>query len=162
MGDSGEGFKPNLEIVMDIGRINLLGGVVAVFILTTLNLIFVFRLSNLPTLEYWLGVVFLITALPLIYVLLTANGFQRPTIYYIQIFSMLAFIIAELLLDYIFKIEFRNVRWMTILYVMLFFAGTGGMIGIASQAGRIWAITAIVLFLTMTVIAFWQRAKTGL
>ena len=68
---------------------------------------------------------------------------------------------AKLLLDYVLKIEFRPVRWMVISYVMLFFAGTGGLIGIAGRAGRNWALAAIILFLTMTVLAFVQRAITG-
>ncbi len=75
---------------------------------------------------------------------------------------MLAFIVTELLLDYVFKVEFRSVKWMALLYVMLFFGGTGGMIGIASQAGRSWTVVAVVMFLIMTFLAFWQRAKTGM
>ena len=75
---------------------------------------------------------------------------------------MMGFIIIELFLDYIFKVDFRNTRWMTVTYVMLFFAGTGGMIGIASQAGKVWAILAIILFFIMTTLAFVQRAKTGM
>ena len=51
---------------------------------------------------------------------------------------------------------------MTILYVMFFFAGTGGLIGIASLAGKKWGTIAIVLFVLMTFLAFWQRAKTGM
>jgi hypothetical protein len=31
---------------------------------------------------------------------------------------------AEALLDYILKVDFRNVRWMVISYMTLFFAGT--------------------------------------
>lgn len=46
-------------------------------------------------------------------------------------------------------------------YVTLFFAGTGGMIGVAAHAGRGWAIAAIILFLIMTALAFIQRALTG-
>jgi hypothetical protein len=68
----------------------------------------------------------------------------------------------ELFLDYVFKIDFRNVLWLTISYVIFFFAGTGGLIGIASLAGKRWGTVAIVLFLIMTFLAFWQRAKTGM
>ncbi len=75
---------------------------------------------------------------------------------------MLAYLLVELLLDYVFKIEFRQVRWMVISYVTLFFAGTGGMIGIAGNAGGRWTILSVILFLIMTVLAFLQRAKTGL
>ena len=73
---------------------------------------------------------------------------------------MIVFIVIELLLDYIFKIDFRNIKWMTITYVIFFFTATGGMIGIASHAGKIWTITAIILFWVMTILSFVQHVKT--
>ena len=146
---------------MDLDKVNILGAVVSIVILALCNLIFVFRLSQHNEVEYWLGILFLLTALPLVYMLYTAGSFHRPMIYYIQIVTILIFILVELFLDYIFKIDFRGVRWMVILYVMIFFAGTGGLIGIASQVGRTWSIAAIALFLSMTALAFWQRAKSG-
>jgi hypothetical protein len=75
---------------------------------------------------------------------------------------MLAWLVLEALLDYILKIDFRNVRWMVISYVVLFFAGTGGMLGVASNAGREWSISAIILFLIMAILTFVQRAITGM
>jgi hypothetical protein len=75
---------------------------------------------------------------------------------------MLAWLIVEALLDYILKIDFRNIRWMLISYTVLFFAGAGGMLGVAANAGRGWSIAAIVLFLIMTVLTFVQRAVTGM
>jgi hypothetical protein len=74
---------------------------------------------------------------------------------------MLAWLIAEAFLDYILKIDFRNVRWMVIGYVVLFFAGTGGLLGVAVNAGRAWSILAVILFLTMAVLTFVQRAITA-
>jgi hypothetical protein len=47
-------------------------------------------------------------------------------------------------------------------YVVLFFAGTGGMLGVARYAGRGWSISAIILFLIMAVLTFVQRAVTGM
>jgi hypothetical protein len=51
---------------------------------------------------------------------------------------------------------------MVIGYVTFFFAATGGMIGVASLASAGWAIAAVILFLVMAVLAFVQRAVTGL
>jgi len=147
---------------MDISRINILGASISVTILAICSLIFIFRLLGQQTVEYWLGIVLLLTAIPLFYLLLTANQFHRPTIYYVQIGIMIGFLIIELFLDYIYKIEFRNVKWIIIIYLIFFFGGTGGMIGIASQAGKIWMILSIVLFLIMTTLAFVQRAITGM
>jgi len=105
---------------------------------------------------------FLLTFIPIVFLLLNANELQRPTIYYIQLGLMLAFIVVEFLLDYLFKVNFRNTRWMVITYVTLFFAATGGMIGIASLSGKIYSVIAIILFLIMIFLAFYQRVKTGM
>jgi hypothetical protein len=47
-------------------------------------------------------------------------------------------------------------------YVVLFFAGIGGMLGVAANAGRGWNIAALALFLIMAVLTFVQRAVTGM
>jgi hypothetical protein len=106
--------------------------------------------------------IFILTSLPIIYLLFKANEFHRPTIYYIQLGVMLTFILVELFLDYLFKVDFRNTRWMVIAYATLFFAATGGMIGIASLSGKIYSILSIVLFLILMFLAFFQRVKTGM
>ncbi len=146
----------------DLHKTNRVGGLVSLIALGLCILIFVFRLSGFPEIERILGVLFLLTGVPFLYLLLLARTHQRPTIFYIQISAILLFILMELFLDYAFKIDFRNVPWMTISYVIFFFAGTGGLIGIASLAGKRWGTVAIVLFLIMTFLAFWQRAKTGM
>ena len=46
--------------------------------------------------------------------------------------------------------------------MVLYFAGAGGMLGVAAQAGRLWTISAVVLFLVAAVLAFVQRAVTGM
>jgi hypothetical protein len=51
---------------------------------------------------------------------------------------------------------------MVISFVVLYFAGMGGMIGIAALAGTGWTISAITLFLLAAVLAFVQRAVTGI
>lgn len=75
---------------------------------------------------------------------------------------MLVWLITLFLVDYLYKFDFRQTQWMVISYVMLYFAGAGGMIGIASLAGRGWTVSAIILFLIAAVLAFVQRAVTGL
>jgi hypothetical protein len=143
-------------------KANRLGGVISLLVLVLCILIFLFRLGGQTGVEHWLGVAFLATAIPFAYLLFTAGSLHRSRLFYIQVGAILAFILLELLLDYIFKIEFRSLKWMTVLYVMFFFAGTGGLIGIASLAGKRWSIAAIILFLLMTLLAFWQRGETGM
>jgi hypothetical protein len=143
-------------------KANILGAVLAYAIFITIILIFIVRLMKRPALEHGMGLALMIAAVPLVYLLAVAPSFQRPAIYYIQIGLMLAFLLVEFLLDYVLKIDFRSTRWMIIAYVMVFFSGTGGMIGVASQAGRAGAVAAVVLFLVMTALAFVQRAVTGM
>jgi hypothetical protein len=45
---------------------------------------------------------------------------------------------------------------------MFFFAATGGMIGVASQAGKSWSMATTIVFLIMAILAFVQRGVTGL
>lgn len=142
--------------------INLLGSSIAIIILLVCCLIFIFRIIGQNKTEYWLGIILIATALPLFYLLLTASHFNRPILFYLQIAIMIIFLAVELFLDYIFKVDFRNIKWLAIPYVILFFAGTGGMIGIASQSGRFVTIIAVVLFFIMTFLAFYQHFRTGM
>jgi hypothetical protein len=75
---------------------------------------------------------------------------------------MILFLFFELIVDDILQVDFRSVNWAVIPYVMFFFAATGGMIGVASQAGKSWAITTVIVFFIMAILAFIQRGITGL
>jgi hypothetical protein len=145
-----------------IKNTNLLGAAVTEVFYISAILIFVLRLLGKPQIGYWIGVFELFLALPLIFLLVKAPELNRPILYYIQIGLMLAWLVIELFLDYILKIDFRQVQWMVIAYVTLFFAGTGGMLGIAANAGRAWSMVSVVLFLVMAVLAFVQRGVTGM
>ncbi len=146
----------------DIHKTKRLGAVLSLITLGLCILIFVFRMAGLPSAERWTGILFMAMALPFAYLLMTAGALQRPTLFYVQVLAILLFILIELFLDYILEIDFRNIQWMTVLYVTFFFAGTGGLIGIATLAGKRWSAAAVVLFLIMTILAFLQRAKTGM
>jgi hypothetical protein len=145
-----------------IEKMNLLGAIVAVAFFVSAILVFIFRLLGKPQYGHWIGYFEFLLAFPLVFLLLKAPQLERPVLYYIQIGCMLAWLIVLALLDYILKIDFRNVRWMVISFVVLFFAGSGGMLGITTNAGREWSVLAIVLFLIMAVLTFVQRAVTGM
>lgn len=74
---------------------------------------------------------------------------------------MIAYLMAELILDYVLKLDFRKNLRIVIPYIILFFSGTGGMIGVASHAGRGWFFAAVISFLIMMALSFIQRAITG-
>lgn len=139
---------------------NLLGAVVAVVFYVSAIVVFVTRLLGAPGIGHWIGYLEFLLAIPLVYLLATAPALDRPWLYYIQIGLMLAWLVVEAVLDYILKIDFRHTPWMVVSYVVLFFAGTGGMLGIAANAGVGWMIAAAPLFLAMAALAFVQRAVT--
>jgi hypothetical protein len=99
---------------------------------------------------------------PLVYLLLKAPAVQRPLLYYLQVALMLTGLMVLFIVDYVLKIEFRQTQWMVVSFVVLYFAGMGGMIGVAAEAGRGWAISATVLFILAGILAFVQRAITGI
>jgi hypothetical protein len=142
-------------------KANLLGAIVALVFFVSAILVFVFRILGKPQYGHWLGYIEFLLAIPLVYLLITAPRLDRPALYSIQIVCMLAWLAVEALLDYILKIEFRQSRWAVIAYVVLFFAGSGGLLGVASNAGRGWMIASSILFLIMAVLTFLQRELMG-
>ena len=145
-----------------VEQMNMLGALVAVTFYASAILVFIFRLLGKPQFGHWIGYFEFLLAIPLVYLLVIAPQLERPALYYLQIGLMLAWLLLEALLDYILKFDFRKIRWMVISYIVLFFAGTGGMLGVAAYAGRGWTIVAGILFLLMAVLAFVQRAVTGM
>ena len=150
------------EIQQKPEKMDLIGAIVAIAFYFSAILVFIFRLLGKPQVGYWIGYFEFLLAIPMVFLLIKAPQLQRPALYYIQIGCMLAWLVLEALLDYILKIDFRNIRWMVISYVVLFFAGAGGMLGVATKAGHRWRNAAIILFFIMAVLTFVQRAVTGM
>lgn len=143
-------------------RLNLIGAVTAHVVFISSIITFSSRLIFKFGPGHWVGIPLLLMVFPLGYLLFTAPGVNRPFLYYIQVGLMLLFIILLFLVDYVFKYDFRQTQWMVISFVIFYFAGMGGMIGVASLAGRGWTISAIILFILAAILAFVQRAITGI
>jgi hypothetical protein len=141
---------------------NLYGAILANVINITTIAIFIARLLGESEIGHWIGIIIQVSIIPLFYLLYSARSLNRTKIYYIWIGLMIAFIIVEFLLDWYPKIDFRNNLMIVVPYVMLFFGATGGMIGVASLAGKRWTVITTISFLIMLVLAFVQRQITGL
>jgi len=141
---------------------NLYGAILANVINITTISIFIARLLGESEIGHWIGIIIQVSIIPLFYLLYSARSLNRTKIYYIWIGLMIAFIIVEFLLDWYPKIDFRNNLMIVVPYVMLFFGATGGMIGVASLAGKRWTVITTISFLIMLVLAFVQRQITGL
>jgi hypothetical protein len=145
-----------------MGTSNLVGAITAAAFLLSAMLVFICRLVGRPGAGKWIGLFEFALSIPLIYLLTRAPLEQRENLYILQIGVVLGWLLVEFLLDYVFRHEFRQTRWMVISYVILFFAACGGLVGIASHAGRAWTWVTGVLFLFTAALAFIQRRKTGL
>lgn len=141
-------------------EINLLGAVVANINNLILIFLFIARIYKYPRIEYWLGIVFMLSIIPLAIMLIRAFDSKREVLYFIQLILMIGFIIVEFLLDYLFKIDFRHNGSYVIAFVTLFYASLGGMIGIASHAGKQWTIATVITFLLMTAVSLVMHFKT--
>jgi hypothetical protein len=142
--------------------LDLLGAIVAHVVFISSIITFASRMIFKLQPGHWVGIPILLMAFPLGYLLLRAPEFNRPSLYYIQIGAMLVWLIVLFLVDYVLKYDFRQTQWMVISFVVLAYAGLGGMIGVAGLAGRGWTISAIILFLITAVLGFVQRAITGI
>jgi hypothetical protein len=143
-------------------KLDLLGAIVAHVIFISSIITFASRMIFGLKPGHWVGAPILFMAFPLGYLFLRAPEFNRPFLYYVQIGTMLVWLILLFLVDYVLHYDFRQTQWMVISYVVLYFAGIGGMIGVASLAGRGWTLSAIILFFITAILAFVQRAVTGI
>jgi hypothetical protein len=142
-------------------RLDLIGAITAHVIFLSSIVTFSARMILRTKPGSWIGIPILLASIPLIYLLLKAPAFNRPPLYYIQIGVMLLWLAVLFIVDYILKINFRETQWMVISFVVLYFAGMGGMIGISALAGRAWTLSAVILFFVTAILAFVQRALTG-
>ena len=142
-------------------KTDLVGAITAHIIFVSSIVTFLSRMLFGAQPGHWLGIPILLMVFPLAYLLAKAPEQEQPILYYIQVGLMLLWIIVLFLVDYVFKLDFRQTQWMVISYVVLYFAGMGGMIGVAAKAGRGWTISAVILFFIAGILAFVQRAVTG-
>ncbi len=141
---------------------DLLGGVTALLAFVLCDALFVARMVSHPGIQRGFGLIFLALFFPTLYLLFAAFQHRRPAVYFVWVVLFLAFLVVEALLDFVLHVPFREVQWQVILYVVLFFGGMGGMIGVARRAGRRWGTAAIVGFLSTAVLAFVHYRETGL
>ena len=132
-----------------------------VYMLLVITL-FTARMVGWLELAHWVGLASIFVVIPLVYLFVAGLRSNRPLIYFVWLGLMILFALVELTIDHILKLDFRSVQWAVILYVVFFFGATGGMIGVAAQAGRLWASVTVFTFLIMAALSFIQRAMTGL
>jgi hypothetical protein len=141
---------------------NLVGAITANVYMLLIIAVFVSRILGWFEIGRWVGFASSLIIVPLVYLFVVGLGTGRRRIYFVWLALMVLFALFELVVDQILRIDLRSAQWTVVPYVMFFFAATGGMIGVASQAGKSWAITTVIVFFIMAILAFIQRGITGL
>jgi len=150
-----------MEVV--VARIaNLVGAITANVYMLLIVAMFTARILGWLETVHWIGIASSLVLIPLSYLFIVGLKTDRRMIYFVWLALMALFALFELVVDQILEIDLRSTQWTVVPYVMFFFAATGGMIGIASQAGKAWSIATTIVFLIMAVLAFVQRGITGL
>ncbi len=141
---------------------NLIGAIAATVYMLLIITMFTARILGWLEIGHWIGLTSSLILVPLIYLFIVGLKIGQRKIYFVWIALMILFSLFELIVDQILAIDIRSSQWTVVPYVMFFFAATGGMIGVAAQAGKRWAILTCVIFLVMALLAFVQRGITGL
>lgn len=147
---------------MTVERLDLIGAVTAYVIFLSGILVFGLRLAGQEQIGGWAGAPILVAVIPLAYLLIEGRTVGRSWLYYVQISLMISWIAILFLVDYYPGYAFRDQLGLVIGFVVLYFAALGGMIGVASLAGRGWMIGAVILFFVTAILAFWSRWATGI
>jgi hypothetical protein len=141
---------------------DLIGAITANVYMLLIIAVFVARILGLLEISRWIGFTSSLVIFPLLCLFIVGLRTSRRKIYFAWLALMILFVLFELIIDQILRVDLRSQQSSVIPYVMFFFAATGGMIGVASQAGKTWAITTVIIFLIMATLAFVQRGITGL
>ena len=141
---------------------NVIGAITANVYMLLVIVMFIARILGQLETGRWIGLASTLALIPLVYLFIVALNTNRRMIYFVWLGLMISFVLLELIVDHILSIDFRSIQWAVVPYVMFFFGATGGMIGIAAQAGKSWAVVTSLIFLVMAALAFIQRSMTGL
>lgn len=141
---------------------NLVGAITANLYMLLIIAMFTARIFEWLEIGRWIGITSSLVLIPLIYLFIIGFKTDRHMIYFVWLALMILFALFELIVDDILRVDFRSVQRAVVPYVMFFFAATGGMIGVAAQAGKPWSIATSAVFLIMAILAFAQRGITGL
>ena len=140
---------------------DMVGAITANVYMFLIIAVFITRMLGWLEVERWIGFASSLVILPLLYLFVVGLQTGRRKIYFVWLTLMVLFAFFELVVDQILMIDIRSAQWTVILYVMFFFAATGGMIGVAAQAGKAWSISTSMVFIIMAILAFVQRGITG-
>ena len=122
--------------------------------------IFVSRPFELKRLETWLGLVSIALALP-VGIAIVLNVMAGREWWAVVLPALLfGFLLVELLLDYILKIDFRHTRLLGP-YLLLFYAAQMGMVGYAFLVCEIYGFVTLITYFACLGATAYSYRKVG-
>lgn len=111
------------------------------------------------------GTLWLSLAIPLAFVFIYYVIVGRELWIMIYFGFIFLYMLVELLLDYVFKVEFRQ-KWIThVPYIVLEYIALFGLIGISFSINRTWGFLVSISFwflLAGLIYLYWGRKRLGL
>lgn len=111
------------------------------------------------------GTLWLSLAIPLAFVFIYYVIVGRELWIMIYFGFIFLYMLVELLLDYVFKVEFRQ-KWIThVPYIVLEYIALFGLIGISFSINRTWGFLVSISFwflLASLIYLYWGRKRLGL
>jgi hypothetical protein len=124
--------------------------------------IFVAQRHGRDALTRALGIAWLCLAFPLSVVFVRYLVAGRETWILIYFSTILLYMLVELLLDYVFKVEFRQRKVTHIPYIVLEYIALFGLIGISFAIDRTWGYLVSISFwilLGCMIYLYWGKRK---
>ena len=108
--------------------------------------IFIAQKCGRPRLVRFFGTLVLAAAIPFGIVFIHYLGDNRPNWVLVYFGFIFLYLLVELLLDFIFKVEFRKKLSLHIPYIILEYIALFGLIGIAFQINQGWGMIVSITF----------------
>ena len=122
--------------------------------------IFLSRPAELQQLEFILGIILLLLALPTLYCVVRNAALKRGVWYWLLPLLLVVFLLVELLLDYLFLPGFRQTRWLGP-YLGLYYLSLMGMIGYSFLAGKKEGFITLVTYFLNQIATFYSYFSVG-
>ena len=125
--------------------------------------IFVAQKHGRDPLTRTLGIAWLCLAIPLSVVFVRYLIAGRETWIFVYFCFILFYMLVELLLDYVFKVEFRKRNVTHIPYIILEYIALFGLIGISFAIDRTWGWIVSIAFwilLASLIYLYWGRKRS--
>jgi len=122
--------------------------------------IFLSRPAGLQRLEFILGIILLVLALPTLYCVMRNAALKRGTWYWLLPLLLVVFLIIELLLEYIFLPGFRQTRWLGP-YLGLYYLSLMGMIGYNFLTGKKEGFITLITYFLNQIATFYSYFSVG-